>query len=216
MDRQTQVSDRLARLRRRMERSRAALAHKLHALGQRAHGAAETVESVTDVVNDTVDAVQTVRETLSVKRHPLLMMAGAVLAGCLVGVLGSRRRAPTPEGPSTPAPAPAPEAASGNGKAHAGLIEGLLHQAERWGLGATLGLARDLLVQQVPDEAKPTAFDLANSLTTQLGGEPFGPLLLDPSEIQKGKENEHDDEMGGPLGPGRRQGQETVGGAHRR
>jgi len=212
------VSERLARLRRRMERSRAALAHKLHALGERAHGAAETVESVTEVVNDTVETVQNVTETLSVKRHPLLMMAGAMLTGCLVGALAFRRRSTPPQVPVAPvAPAPAPQAASGNGKPHTGLLEGLLHQAERWGLGATLGLARDLLVQQVPDEAKPTAFDLANTLTTQLGGEPFGPLLLDPSEIQKGKENEHDqDEMGGPLGPTRRQGQETVGAAHRR
>lgn len=210
-----QVTRRMENIRRRMELSRNALAGKLDALTKTFHGAAETVESVTDAVENAVDTVQTVRETLSVRRHPLLMVAGAVFTGFLGGLLFHRKpSAPAPSPPPAPAPRPAAEPETPQG----GIVDALFDRAKRMAVGGALGVARDLIVQEVPADARETVFDLANGLTTQLGGDALGPLLIDPEEITKGEKNgEHDNEkVGGPLGPARRESEEAVGAGHGR
>jgi len=214
-----QVNRRMDNIRRRMELSRNALAGKLDALTSQFHGVADTAESVTESVESAVDTVQNVRETLSVRRHPLLMVAGALAAGFVGGLLFHHKPpAPAPAPSPPPAPPPAPKRAAEPESALTGAVEALCDRAKRMAVGGALSLARDLIVQEVPADARATVFDLANGLTTQLGGDPLGPLLISPEEITKGEKNgEHDnEEVGGPLGPARREGEEDLGVGHRR
>jgi hypothetical protein len=205
---------RKARIKRRMERTRAALAAKLQQLGDKFHGAAETVGAVQETVESTVETVQNVRDTLDVRKNPLMVLGGSVVAGYLAGLWLHRRAPAQPAVAPAPAPAPAAAPAPEARDSTPGLLASLLERGKRLGLGTVLGLVRDLVVKEAPPEARPTVMDFANGVITRFGGEPPGPLLVDPEG--EDRDGRHDEEMAGPLGPVERQGQTTLGPAYRR
>jgi hypothetical protein len=215
---------------RRMERTRTALAEKFDLLGQRVRGAAKVVENVTEAVQDTVETVQTVR--LDIRRHPLLMVGGAMAVGYVGGLL-LRPSAPVPTQPAfgptahqhTASPAqsaPISEAVSGWLYQLAGVLGIDARRLKRQAVGAAVGVARDLIAREIPKEVQPLWENITRTLTLRLGGEPIpGPLIPPAEERPDQEKGEHHaklncSEMARSMGPARREGEKVLGPAHGR
>jgi len=209
-----------------MERTRTALAEKFDLLGQRVRGAAKVVENVTGAVQDTVETVQTVR--LDIRRHPLLMVGGAMAVGYVGGLL-LRPSAPTQSafGPTahqnTTSPAqsaPMSEAVSGWLYQLAGVLGIDARRLKRQAVGAAVGIARDLVAREIPKEVQPLWENITRTLTLRLGGEPIpGPLIPPAEERPDQEKGEHHakcdrTEMARSMGPARREGEKVLGSAH--
>lgn len=189
-------------IRHEIEETRSALTEKLETLENEVFGtvreAKEAVSSTVENVKEKVqETVQTVKETFDLRRqvcrHPWAAFGGSIAAGYLIGkVLApertsiNRRR---PESSSAigydalrnvPAEEPAPPPKQG-----AGLIGKLLEQFEPElqkvkgiTIGVTMGLLRDAIKQRVPGGMSAEFDDLANNVTSKLGGHPVkGPVL---------------------------------------
>lgn len=154
----------------------------------------QTVASVKDNVNEIVASVQ---HTFDVKDHirqrPWMMMGIATAAGIGLGYLTGPRSPP-------PAEVPLPSRKSGNGRSHvngprlasseeleapssSGLgrllnpLKEEIGMLERLGLGAGMGVLRDLLQEAFPSVA-PKLGDILDRMTTKLGGQAMeGPVL---------------------------------------
>jgi len=164
----------------------------------------ETVESVKEAVQETVctvkesvsDAVDTVKHTfdlpLQVERHPWVMFGGSVAVGYLAGTLlpsmGPRRidwdamsQPPEPQGFR-----PVEEPARPNGRSSqpswlgsvTQTFGGEIDKLKGLAIGTLLGVARDFLVQSVPEHLGDQVKELMDNFTTKLGGERIeGPIL---------------------------------------
>jgi ElaB/YqjD/DUF883 family membrane-anchored ribosome-binding protein len=195
-------------LKRQMDQTRGALADKLEALEQHVVGtvqdAAEAVASVRTAVSDTVDSVKsTVRETVDTvaetvdlqkqfDRHPWPMMAGAAAVGFIGGALlfredknggSSTRRSASP---ATPAYHP-PEPQKGGTSGESGWMDALRPTAQRLrslAVSASLGLARDLLVRQLPPAMAQQVQGIFDDATVELGGHPLRQFnLAHPQDV---------------------------------
>ena len=157
---------------------------------------ASTVETVTQTVSGAVENVtEGVKHALDVRghvrHHPWLMFGGSMLMGFLAGrLLGGRSR----QEEKAPETVPTPTVYSPNGSREHSRFDHNGHREERReeegpsllgslaqhlaplrevALGATLGVARELLVKHVPDNLKQGLTDVMDDLTTSLGGKPI-------------------------------------------
>jgi hypothetical protein len=166
----------------------------------------ETVASVKEAVQGTVstvkesvsDTVETVKHTfdlpLQVERHPWVMFGGSVAVGYLAGTLlpsmGPRRI--DWDAMSQPAAEPqgfraAEEPARPNGRTSESsrwlgnltqTFGGEIDKLKGLAIGTALGIARDFLVQSVPEHLGDQVRELMDNFTTKLGGQRIeGPIL---------------------------------------
>jgi len=172
----------------------------------------ETVATVTDKVQETV---QTVSETLNLgiqmERHPWLVLAGAVAAGCFAGAaLGAaQENKAAPRGRSSPPPPPppwsqaVPEAAR---SAEPGIWNEALCHLRDIGVSYLMGLVRDLTKGGLPGELGDRLANEVDNLTKKMGAEPIrGPVLPDwktagPEENQPRSSPDSQDKRSGYRG----------------
>lgn len=155
---------------------------------------ASTVENVKETVEETVQSVkQTFDLRRQVARHPWPMFGGSVAAGYFLGTLlpsdktsrsfGSLAASSAVNYTAPPAP-PAKEAPART-KPRTSLLSGLLEQLEpelrkvkQMAIGVTVGLLRDALKERIPESMAADFQELANNITTKIGGQPVhGPVL---------------------------------------
>jgi len=157
-----------------------------------------TVEAVKETATEVVDSV---KETFDLRhqfdKRPWVMFGGSVALGFLGGWLLPRRQPRDSRdvagdfrpvegqwrdyGPQ-PRQRPAPrerEEERAEEEEGPGLIGGLvdkfapeLSQVKELALGATLGLFRDLLRRNLPENLQPQATQIVDNVTTKLGGRP--------------------------------------------
>jgi len=178
-----------------------------------------TVESVQETVKSTVDTVQetvkstvdTAKDVFDFKRHPFAWMGGSVAAGFLLGRLvhaghkethapgfpagypypGYAAAAATTTG-STGATAPAAGAAKPEDESSfvGNLFGGWFDRLKGMGVGAAVGLLRDLVVTEVPESLRSDVVEMGNNLIKDLGGEVLEPMLIDPSVLTGGHQEQ--------------------------
>jgi len=154
----------------------------------------ETVDSVKDSVQETVETVKSTFDLAShAERYPWLFMGGAVTAGFLAGCcllptsrrsmwdrtqsFGPADRTTEFEAASRPT-SPAPH--GGSQPTAKGWLGGWTQQfaeeidkVKSMALGVVLGMARDAMVQAVPDQLRPRVSEVANDITVKLGAEVY-------------------------------------------
>jgi ElaB/YqjD/DUF883 family membrane-anchored ribosome-binding protein len=186
----------------------------------------DTVQSTVDTVTGAAQkTAETVKETFNlprqVERHPWLAMLGAVAVGYIGGRLllpedtGSRGE-PTTSG--SPFPESMNRAVSEphehNGRhgkdteePSEGLLSGLmdaysdeLNQLKALGIGAVVGVVRDLVTQNVSGEIGSRLKDWMNGLTEKMGGKPFSEPIVPSSPEQPVSPSTHF-ASSGPSGP---------------
>jgi len=170
-----------------------------------------TVSTVTDAAQQTVDSVkETFNLPRQVERHPWLMMAGAAVVGYIGGRLllpantGSSGRpttsgSPFPDSMNRMAAAPEPPRHNGHhdgSKAETresessddGWFSGLadvfgseINQLKALGIGALVGVVRDLVTQNLGGEMGSRLKDWLNKVTEKMGGKPFSQPLIKPT-----------------------------------
>jgi len=167
-------------------------------------GVRETVSSTVEAVRDQVqDTMCSVREALNVQHqvqaHPWVMLGGSVAAGYLLGSLLPQRgpKQTGQERPSSPSPmygarqyeperaASWSEPAQPTSRAP-GFLTGIADQfapeiqkVKGMAIGAAIGLVRDLLKQQIPEQLAGNVDEVLDSMTTKLGGEPMRGSVLE-------------------------------------
>lgn len=235
-------------IKRRMERTRARLATRLHTLGETIHGVRErvesvqsTVESVQETVKSTVESVQdtvkstveTARDALDVSKHPLAWLGGSVVAGYLCGVWWhSQKQAPVPPTYPTgflspgPSPPPAvPPAEASRPEESTGFLGGLFGEwfdrLKGLGIGAGVGLLRDLVATEVPPNLRSEVMEMGNNAIKDLGGQVLDPMLIDPAILKGEQKPEQEEERDHgppqrPEPPGRAEETQRVPGSTRR
>jgi ElaB/YqjD/DUF883 family membrane-anchored ribosome-binding protein len=168
-----------------------------------------TVDSVTGAAEQTVESVkETFNIPRQVQRHPWLAMLGAVAAGYIGGRLllpertgrrGETTTSGTPFPDSMHRAAAEPTAHNGRGNGAKeekeeegeGLLSGLmdaysdeLNKLKALGIGAVVGVVRDLVTQNVSGEMGSRLKDWMNSLTEKMGGKPFADPIVPPTPEQ--------------------------------
>ena len=175
-----------------MEETRASLSEKLETLENKVVG---TVKETTQAVTDTVE---TVKETFNLRhqfdRHPWVMLGGSAAVGMGLGLLlsGQRReRRPSLEAgiqhrwegrPLEPQSfAAAPPSPNGSWLHRlASSFEPELHKLKGLALGTLFGTLRDLAVEAAPKNLADKVREVANRVTTKMGGEVIhGPVWQD-------------------------------------
>jgi len=161
-----------------------------------------TIDTVQDTVKATVDTVQqtvhstveTAKDILDVRRHPLAWLGGSVVAGFLGGRwLHSHKEPPAPAypmggypypGPVPPAapaaaPAPAPEEKPGLLDSVTSMLGDSFDKVKGLGIGAAVGLLRDLVASEVPEPLRENVVEIGNNLVKDLGGQVLEGNMLD-------------------------------------
>jgi len=163
-----------------------------------------TVFNVRDSVNSTVgtvretveDAMCSLKEALNLEHqtqaHPWIMLGGSMAAGYVVGCMlpepGRKHERATLSHPAythQTGEASAWRQPQDSAPAQPGIMSGLMKQfgpeidkVKGLAIGAALGLVRDLLKQQVPQNFAANVDELINNVTTKLGGEPVHGSVL--------------------------------------
>jgi ElaB/YqjD/DUF883 family membrane-anchored ribosome-binding protein len=159
----------------------------------------EAVESVTETVQDTAASVgRTLNLRLQTERHPWLMFGGSIAVGCCVGyLLPWPRRQPAsaafqpPPAPSYPVPPSAPLERADMPWPHAenlppqpqepekkSFLGEEIGQLKKLAIGSLMGLFRDVLVRELPQQLGQRLQEEMNAITTKLGGEPITEKLV--------------------------------------
>jgi len=167
-------------------------------------GVRETVSSTVETVRDQMqDTMCSVKEALNVQHqvqaHPWVMLGGSVAAGYLLGSLlpdrgrkhgrqersssapsmyGARQYEPEPAS-SWSEPAPSASRAPGFLSGVADQLAPEIQKVKGMAIGAAMGLVRDLLKQQVPEQLAGNVDEVLDSVTTKLGGEPVRGSVLE-------------------------------------
>ncbi len=157
----------------------------------------ETVETVKGTVSETVESVREAFDlSRQMDRHPWLFFGGSVAAGYFVGSLlpsAESVRAAWPSSAGTYSGESHREVGNGaGGYAHyepapvasphreekRGLFSGLgkelsveVDKLKSLALGMGLAAVRDLIAQAVPEQVRPRVTEIANDLTSRIGGE---------------------------------------------
>jgi len=204
-------------IRQRMEETRTALSDKLEKLegqvtgmvGVTADAVTETVENVKETFADATDAVQekvqAVKEAFDIrlqfKRHPLLLIGGAVAAGFIltrllrssgksggstmgavghaVSAAGHAALAAVPavsaltSGSSESKPAPASKPAAASKAPGESFVGEALAQVKNLAVGSVMALVRDLAITHLPNEFGKQVADQVDGLTQKFGVEPM-------------------------------------------
>jgi ElaB/YqjD/DUF883 family membrane-anchored ribosome-binding protein len=206
-------------IRQQMQLRRAALDEKLETLENKLvqtvddarEAVAETVQTVKEGVHDSmasvkdtvVASVATVKETFDlerhVQRHPWPMFAGAVAAGFVAGCLLRRSTAASPRQPTIiPGPAQESPAAprvppSERSERWMDMVARLfapeLRQLKGLAIGTLMGVLRDLVTDPLPETVRPQLNEIADSITTKLGGQPIQSEVL--HELLPGHDDHH-------------------------
>lgn len=157
----------------------------------------DTVQTVTDTVQETVETVREVFDIPGhVQRHPWAMFGGAVALGYFFGWVTAPRRALQPAAPAAP-PAPPGSATSGVNRLQdywkeeqssaqgsrpqegqpSGWWDSLTHtlgptfdKLKGLAVGATLGLARDVVAGSMGGNLSSQVRDVFDDLTNRMGG----------------------------------------------
>jgi ElaB/YqjD/DUF883 family membrane-anchored ribosome-binding protein len=159
---------------------------------------AETIETVKETVHETVETVKrTFDLKYQVRQHPWLMVGGSVAAGFTVGKLLGRweGRTETTNGRYTPSESTDGDAASRAAPVAAvsepaqepsrpGWFSGLwdrfdteIAKVKQTAIGMIFGYLRDLAKSALPPTLASKVDEVADSVTTKLGGEPVrGPV----------------------------------------
>jgi len=167
----------------------------------------ETVGSVSDKVVETVDTVkEKVAETFDIGKYveqaPWTSVGVAVAAGFVAAqVLPSfqPRGGQTYFAPAHPAQAPS----NGSARSHewGSLLGNLWQQAsgtfQGLAVGTVLGMARELIERNLPDEWKGELTKMVDNLTNELGGKPMSGHWL--AELLPGQHNGHTGGQGPPV-----------------
>jgi len=168
----------------------------------------DTVEAVKDTVAGTVEAVkdsvegtvETVADAFDIRhhfeQHPWLTLAGAAVAGYMIGRLmprspdsmtGLMSQSPgagqpaayggpqqAPASPSSPAPS-APPAAQEPGWTDqlADALAPALSKLKELAIGTSLGLVGEMVLPQLPETFRKEVGDALEQITTALGGKPI-------------------------------------------
>jgi hypothetical protein len=251
------VEDELEVIREQMEDTRTSLSDKLEALEQQVLGTveeatsavAQTVETVQETVHQTTESVQEtvahVKESLDVRkhvrRHPWLMMGGAVASGWLVNWWlspSSRRQELTME----PAPEEPPrfetsrfelEPVQGRENGHTetnghaqpaaashGWLPGPLKEAVEalrgLAIGSVMNGLRRLVIEAAPQAVTEELKPVLDHLTDNLGGKrlwEYEEECAVPGGQKEEARHEQSEaaEMGGSVEPARRHDEEPVG-----
>lgn len=165
----------------------------------------ETVDTVKGTVRDTVEGVKdTFDFSRQVDRNPWLMVGGSLAVGFLFGrLLGGRQAAPSgglhepaysPMRPLQPqserfaaeptrvnhsvAEAPAPGWLSSLSDTFGSEIDKLKGLA----IGTGLGVVREMITRNVPDELSDRLTEVVDDITRKLGGQPIKAPLLEEEE----------------------------------
>jgi ElaB/YqjD/DUF883 family membrane-anchored ribosome-binding protein len=198
-------------IRQQMLETRTALSEKLEALQEQVLSTVEgttqtvtdTVQTVQEAVQDTVstvsesvqDTVESVKDTFDVnrqvRRHPWLMVGGAIA----VGYLGTRLlQAGLHQGPPAPG-------TNGNGyvttnghvsppqPAKPGLLDAVagpvLKQIQDLALGALVGVASDMLLEHTPENLRGQVNEMTANVATALGTAPIHGLMSEFASSRK-------------------------------
>ena len=161
----------------------------------------ETVDAVKGSVQDSVAAVKdTVQDSVAsilarfdpsrhMHRHPWLFVTGAVVTGycagrmlengsgtCSVRSARSYQPAAAPRYTETAA-AETPQQRSGWLDMLTSQFSGEINRAKALAVGFAVGLARDLVAQRAPENLRERVAEIADSITSKLGGEVIeGPI----------------------------------------
>lgn len=167
--------------------------------------AQETIDTVKDSVQDTVQAVRdTVNVRLQVQRHPWSMVAGSMAVGFAAGALLPRQierlrhrdhglshaRMPREwpareEAPSRSEPIRDEQPAGPSWLSK--LADSLAPEIDKlrgMGVGALMGVVRDVVSDATPEKFQSQIRDLFNDLTTKLGGAPIHGRVMSEKEAE--------------------------------
>jgi len=219
--RKNAIKKRMERTRARLASRLNALGETVHEVRETVNSTVETVqstvESVQDTVQSTVESVQstvsstveTARDALDIRKHPMLWLGGSVVAGYLGGRWlhsPSKPQAPAtyPAGlyypPTSPAAAPAVEPPQEKGKESGllgslgGLVGNYVDQVKGMGIGAAIGLLRDLVAREVPPDLRDQVTEIGNNLIEELGGQVLDANLIDPDFLTGERKSEPEEE----------------------
>jgi hypothetical protein len=159
----------------------------------------ETVDSVKGTLHDTVEGVrETFNLRLQVERHPYLMMGASVATGYALGTMlfSHRRHAARADGWQRPLPPQGsvwPASAREEPLVHECTVppaRSALHESlmskfapevdrlKELAIGYLVGAIRDVVTPSLPREMRSHVCELAENITTKLGGQPIhGPVL---------------------------------------
>jgi len=219
-------------IRQNMQDQRTALTEKLEALEEKVMGVAtsvtDSVESVKEGVTDTVEAVkETVENTVEaardlfnlsehVRRHPWVVLGGAVGVGFLVGAL-LRRRGREPVARRSRRDAPPAADHQGNGarkEAEPGPADSLfssvtagLNRIKDAAFGALFGTVERVLAQELPQAVeshiKTFVDDSVTKLHNALTEKPAESSVSEPPRQQRERQEAGFDTVTGrPFPPG--------------
>jgi len=156
----------------------------------------ETVENVTESVGETVQSVGNFFDLRhQADQHPWVIFGGSVALGCMVSQLfggkdserassGAGSWSSPPLEPSWRQPAPSPQPAAAEPVAQAsstGQKSWLSEEFDRLkslGLGALMGVVRDMVKRSLPGELGKRAADEVDTLATKMGAQTFREPLL--------------------------------------
>jgi ElaB/YqjD/DUF883 family membrane-anchored ribosome-binding protein len=228
-------------IRQKMEAARDSLTEKLETLedtmvdtvqqvaepvSETARAVKETVESVKESVEVTAEAVketvqegvQTVRHwfdvTGHVRKHPWLMMAGAVGAGMCMDLLLRRPAPPMPAAPTHNGHGRNRDkrASAWSGKSWFAEFGPEIAKLKNLAMNALIGTVRHMVLQAAPQPLQNGLREIIDGVARKLGGEP--PTEMDqpqsPATETKGERHgnghskRNQTEMGRPMGPTRR------------
>jgi ElaB/YqjD/DUF883 family membrane-anchored ribosome-binding protein len=204
-----------------MRETHAALERKLETLERQVtgtiHEVSATVENVKDAVHETVGTVrdsmstgaQAVREAFDLerqtRRHPWLMLGGAVaigyLGGCLVGARRPEQTAdldwsrPRPNGgpPASAAAASAPPAralTTGAPRQSGWLADVMdrfapeIEKLEGLAIGAIFSVVKDLVRRNAPEQLRPQLNEIIDDIAVKMGGRPIEGSLLEDTDAE--------------------------------
>lgn len=159
----------------------------------------DTVESVTEKVQETFQAVtDTFDLSLQIQRRPWVIIGGAFAVGCVLGAAFTSSE--TLESQTTDEPdAPTSRFTDEEASSDQGMWGNAFSHLRNLGLSYLMGMARNLVQNELPAGLGERVADEIDSLTSRLGGTP-----MEKGEIENSDEDSSADENSGEHSNGNR------------